>query len=173
MHIFLIGFMGSGKSYLGRRLAGAMERPFIDLDEQIETGVGKSITEIFSDEGEQAFRKLEAEYLRKCKTIPPAIIACGGGTPVYNDNMDWMNRTGMTIFLDVSLDILVARLRPETAHRPLLAQQKDLRQFLKNKLEERRPIYEKAQIRMVLGNPDTDIVRLVVDHLNYYHPELK
>lgn len=172
MHIFLIGFMGSGKSYVGKRLANALERPFSDLDDQIESGTGKTISAIFADEGEQAFRIQEAEYLRKYKKSAPAVIACGGGAPFYHGNIDWMKQEGLTIFLDPSLDILEARLRPETAHRPLLAQQTDLRQFLETKLMERRPVYEKAQIRMVVGNPDTDVVRLILDHLNYYYPKL-
>ncbi|MEM7574591.1 MAG: shikimate kinase [Bacteroidota bacterium] len=173
MHIFLIGFMGSGKSYVGKRLANALQRPFSDLDDRIESGTGKTISAIFANEGELAFREQEAEYLRKYKNNTPAIIACGGGTPCYHGNIDWMNQEGLTIFLDPSLDLLETRLRPETAHRPLLAQQTDLRRFLKTKLMERRPAYEKAQIRMVVGNPDTDVVRLILDHLNYYYPELK
>jgi len=93
---YLIGFMGSGKSFLGRRLANALQLPFLDLDDYLEEWSGRSIPRIFEESGEEAFRKLESEALRDTARLPSAVIACGGGTPCFGDNMAWMNAHGIT-----------------------------------------------------------------------------
>ena len=146
-HLFLIGFMGSGKSYWGRRLADAWQMPFVDLDERIVAEQGKSIPEIFQEQGEAAFREMERAALHALAQFPPAIVATGGGTPCFFDNMDWMNSRGLTIYLKASPALLAARLLPEKKRRPLLANIPDsaLEAFIAQKLEERMPFYNLAQ----------------------------
>ena len=121
MRLFLIGFMGSGKSYVGSRLAEGLDMDFIDLDALIVEKAEKSIPEIFAEEGEMAFRTLERDCLRSLGSCDEVVVACGGGTPCFFDNMDWMNAQGMTIFLQTSVDLLAKRLLSEVAQRPLLA----------------------------------------------------
>jgi shikimate kinase len=143
--IFLIGPMGSGKSYLGKKLAMRCSLLFLDLDELIETGEGASISDLFATHGETRFRELEAHYLRQ---VPPhSMVATGGGTPCFHDNMQWINESGYSIFLDVSLPILVKRLWQEKAHRPLIAPLtvEELPDFLEKMLAQRKRWYRQAQ----------------------------
>ena len=112
MRIFLLGFMGSGKSHWGRQWSDVYDLKFIDLDEKIENQEHKSIIEIFENEGEDYFRQKEAILLRSLIKEDNCIISCGGGTPCFFDNMDWMNEQGITIWLDEDIDDLVKRLIP-------------------------------------------------------------
>lgn len=148
MKIYLTGFMGSGKTHVGKHLATKLQRPFIDLDHEIERVENRDIPTIFKMEGEDYFRKIEQQILKSTINHPNAIISCGGGTPVFFDNMEWMNTNGLTIFLDTSVDILVRRLRQEPQHRPLLQSKntEELATYISKKLEERRPFYEEASI---------------------------
>ena len=99
MKIFLTGFMGSGKTYWGRIWSRQLGLDFYDLDELIEKKEGKTISTIFEKEGEDHFRKLEATALKAFAETENGIIACGGGTACFNDNMQWMNEQGVTVFL--------------------------------------------------------------------------
>lgn len=148
MRCYLIGFMGSGKTHWGRLLAERLGWPFVDLDAAIEAREGLGIGEIFARFGEPYFRRLEAECLRRTALWPDAVIATGGGTPCFFDNMDWMNRAGLTIFLDAPAEQLIARLKPERDSRPLLKSLNDrqLEDFIRKKLQERLPAYRRAQI---------------------------
>ncbi|HFC01185.1 MAG TPA: shikimate kinase [Phaeodactylibacter sp.] len=148
MRIFLIGFMGSGKTYTGRRMAKMLGRDFIDLDEYIEAKEGRTISAIFAQEGEDYFRKIEKKCLHEMKKKSNAIIATGGGTPCFFDNMDWMNRNGRTVYLETPAETLLQRLKNEKEKRPLLKNfsTKELRLFIKNKLKEREAFYHKAEI---------------------------
>lgn len=146
MRIFLIGFMGSGKSYSGKRLAHALEYPFIDLDDQIEEKEQRKISEVFAREGEAIFRKIERSALHELRQFQKAVISCGGGTPCFFDNMDWMNQNGLTIYLKTPVDILVSRLESEKAHRPLLNQIENLSEFIIKKIKERELYYNQASI---------------------------
>ncbi|MEM9525660.1 MAG: shikimate kinase [Bacteroidota bacterium] len=161
MHIFLTGFMGAGKSYTGRRLATLLDVAFIDLDERIEDNAGKTINAIFSEQGEVAFRELEAEILRSLQAEIPGVVATGGGAPCYHDNMDWMNANGTTVFLDPPISILVQRLEAGRAHRPLLQTADELAAFVQKKLESRRADYEKAKIHLQPTDPEVDVARLL------------
>ncbi len=152
MRIFLVGFMGSGKSTLGKNLSELMKVSFIDLDSKIESHEGKSVSEIFKERGEEYFRKTEAETLRKTKRQPDAIIATGGGTPCFHNNMKWMNDNGITIYLEATAGELYHRLTKERQTRPLLASLGDvaLFDFIMSSLAHREPFYAQAALKLPL-----------------------
>jgi len=135
MIIFLIGFMGSGKTTVGKRLAKALEMEFVDLDELVEKASGKSITKLF-EEGASNFRAQESAALKKTSLFPNAIVATGGGTPCFNENMTWMNRPTRR-----SSDLSQAK-----EERPLVAGKKgdELRNYVEKVLAEREKYYIKA-----------------------------
>lgn len=145
--IFLIGYMGCGKSTLGRLAASISGKSFIDLDAYIEQRFHSTVKEIFATSGEEGFRKVERAMLREVGTFEDVIVACGGGTPCFNDNMEWMNDHGTTVFLDTSVDKLFTRLKRGRHKRPLIADKTDdeLRQFIVDALAARMPHYSKAK----------------------------
>lgn len=147
MKLFLIGMMGSGKSYWSRQLAKKLKTGGYDLDFLIESHEEKTISEIFEEDGEDYFRKSEAKILRWFGEKKTFVLATGGGAPCFHDNMDWMNKNGVTIWLDEPVETLVERLQPEKEHRPLIRSlsEEELKIFLESKLAERRPVYEKAK----------------------------
>lgn len=149
MRIFLIGFMGSGKSYTGKKLAHLLDYPFVDLDDWIEKEAGKTITKIFAEEGEEVFRKTEKKALHDMNQFKNVVVATGGGVPCFFDNINWMNQQGLTIFLDTPVEILISRLIAEKDHRPLLKQLPDreaLKSYIEQKLEARSPYYQQAWV---------------------------
>ena len=145
---FLIGYMGSGKSYTGRRLAELLAIPFIDLDEAVERRRGESIAALVARDGIEAFRRVEATALRDTPRRP-AVIACGGGTPTFGTNLEWMNARGITCYLATPVPVLVKRLLPERAERPLIAgvPEAALTGFVRQHLSERLPYYHRAHLR--------------------------
>ena len=150
MRIFLVGFMGSGKSYTGKRLAKLLNFDFIDLDNYIETKTQSTITEIFTIYGEDKFRKIEQNTLHSIVKEQEAaiIVSCGGGTPCFFDNMQWMNQHGITIYLDTPVSVLMQRLKPGIINRPLLRNKSDvaLEAFIATKLESRDTFYNCSMI---------------------------
>ena len=148
MNIFLIGFMGSGKTYWGRIWAEANGYAFIDLDEVIETAAGRTIAAIFDKNEEVYFRELEAEKLRSLDLQKDTIIACGGGTPCFHNNMEWMDTQGTTVYLKSSSSQVLERVKAEKAKRPLLKKVNpaELLFFIEQKLKEREPFYLQAKI---------------------------
>jgi shikimate kinase len=121
MIYYLIGMMGSGKTWYGGRLAEKLKVPFIDLDQVIEQQEERSINAIFETDGEAYFRDIEAKHLRELTDdYENAVISTGGGTPCYHDNLMWMRQTGFTIYLRVPVEILVSRLQAASKDRPLL-----------------------------------------------------
>lgn len=159
---FLIGFMGSGKTYQGMRLAKRLGVPFVDLDECIEAGGGLTIPTIFEQQGEAAFRRIEQRYLHGLAQEAPAVVATGGGTPCFFDNMDWMNAHGTTVFLKTPVPVLAARLRTDPVVRPLLAgiPEEHLEQHIARLLEQRMPFYSKASV--IVENSDVLILEELV-----------
>jgi shikimate kinase len=147
MKIFLIGMMGCGKSYWMNKLSGKLKMPRYDLDQLIEAVEDRSIAEIFKESGEDHFRKMESIVLKWFADKDEFILATGGGTPCYHNNMDWMNEQGITIFLDEPIDLLMERLLPERSNRPLIARltDKKLRTYLEEKRDERNSFYSKAK----------------------------
>jgi shikimate kinase len=143
--IFLIGYMGSGKTSKGKNLARALQVPFIDLDSKIEEKTGQSIPEIFEKEGEQSFRETEASVLRNLKSDSLIVISTGGGTPCFFDNMQWMNENGLTIYFEMPAAALYSRLKNAKKKRPLLMQQQDPEAFISKHLKERDIYYRQAK----------------------------
>lgn len=147
--IFFIGFMGSGKTHWGKLLAEKLAIPFFDLDEVIVKTEEKTIPEIFSNEGEEYFRYKEKEILEQLvDDHESCIISCGGGTPCFFNNIDFMKKVGEVIWLNTALDVLVQRLIKEKQNRPLLKMIPDaeLKTFIFKKLQDRRLYYEQADI---------------------------
>lgn len=147
MQLFLIGFMGSGKTYWGKLWARQTGMAFYDLDEVIEQQEGTSIAELFETHGEAWFRQKETETLYQFAGKDNCIIACGGGTPCFNGNMQWMNAQGNTVYLLATTEQIVQRLQSETDKRPLVKglQYAELYNFVEQKLYERTPIYNQAK----------------------------
>ncbi len=146
MKIFLIGMMGTGKTYWGRKLSKKLKVGGYDLDFLIESHEEKTIAELFAEEGEPYFRRSEAKILRWFGEKKAFVLATGGGTPCFEKNMEWMNSQGITIWIDEPVQVLVERLQPEKAHRPLIKDltNDQLTAFLTNKLVERMPFYCRA-----------------------------
>lgn len=155
--VFLIGYMGSGKTTLGRGVEARAHIAFIDLDQYIEERYGKSIKDIFKERGEDGFRLIERDCIRELSLKKDILVACGGGTPCFFDNMEIMNSRGTTIWLDASVDILHARLKEGRSQRPLIADFDDdeLRGFIVKSLEKRNPFYSQATHRFGADNLDT------------------
>lgn len=144
--IILIGFMGSGKTTLGRALAKALGLTFIDLDNYIELRYCKSINQIFAERGEDGFRNIERTLLHEVCEFEDVIISSGGGTPCFFDNIDYMNAQGTTIYLQVPNDRLLTRLKIARNRRPLLKDKNDeeIEQFITEQIQRREPFYTKA-----------------------------
>ena len=144
--IFLIGYMGSGKTTLGRALGRRLGLQFIDLDLYIESRYMRTISQLFAERGEDKFRSIEREMLHEVAEMEDVVVACGGVTPCYYDNIDYMNRCGTTVFLSASEDRLFARLSINRNKRPLIKDldDKSLRIFIRENLALRMPHYSKA-----------------------------
>ena len=147
IRIFLTGYMGSGKTTLGRALAADLNVQFIDLDHYIEQRYRKTIAQLFAENGEDGFREIERRMLHEVGEFEDVIISTGGGTPCFFDNIEFMNAQGTTIYLDVPVERLFIRLCIARSKRPLIKDKDDeeLRAFIIEQLEKRAPHYSKAQ----------------------------
>lgn len=148
MKIFLLGFMGTGKSYWGRLWAEQQQLHFFDLDTEIERHAGLTIPQIFEHHGETYFREQERERLLSFEKEDSFILSTGGGTPCFYNNMQWMKENGLTIYLDTPLSVLKERLINEKMHRPLIKQLDDqsIEDFIKNSIQKRKKYYNQADI---------------------------
>ena len=149
MHpIFLIGYMGCGKSTMGRAVSALTGVPFIDLDNYIEQRFHLTVKEIFAQRGEDGFRDVERRMLQEVADFENVIVACGGGTPCFFNNMEYMNAHGTTVFLNTPIERLHSRLMRGRHKRPLIANKSDeeLLIFIKDALAKRMEHYSKAQI---------------------------
>lgn len=161
--IFLIGFMGSGKSHGAKLLSDHTGLPCVDLDHWIEDKEQRTITTIFNQSGEAYFREIESAALKEAfaalssgavfqigSTVVKGIISTGGGTPCYHENMKWMNQQGITVWLNPLPSVLIQRLLEEKASRPLLTalSETELILFVRSKLSERISFYSQAAIEL-------------------------
>lgn len=159
MRIYLVGFMGSGKSTLGKRIAGSLEVSFFDTDSIVEAQSGKSISEIFEIFGEQHFRELETDVLKQTSFYTKSLNATGGGLPCFNNNMEWMKKEGITIYLQWPDDMLLSRLESMKTDRPLLMNmgQTERAEVIYELLQSRKPVYEQAAISLEMtGDLEAD-----------------
>ena len=166
-NIYLLGFMGSGKSYIGARLAKALNFEWLDLDQLIIDRNQMGIAQIFSNYGENYFRKEERAALHTTAGMEKYVISLGGGTPCFFDNMEWINRHGLSVFIDPSIAILVHRLLPGRDKRPLIKNKsaEELESFIQYKLEERRSFYEQAQVHFRQESLEEDGTQLLLNLL--------
>jgi shikimate kinase len=166
MKIFLIGFMGSGKTHWGSIWAKKNGLPFFDLDRIIEVQEKKTIADIFELYGEDHFRKKETVALKTFAEINEGIVACGGGTPCFYDNMQWMNEHGTTVYLDTSPQTIYNRVLAEKDKRPLLEKvnKAGLLSFIEQKLKEREPFYKQAKIILSAEELDEQTIHSLITH---------
>jgi len=165
--IFLVGMMGSGKSYWTKKIAKWIKSAGYDLDHLIEMNEEKTISEIFAEDGEEQFRKMEAKILRWFKEKKKYVLATGGGAPCFQDNMAWMKKEGIVIWLDESVEVIVKRLIDEKAHRPLIADlnEEELTKFIQGKLIERHSFYSQANYRLSSDQiSDAKLKQLISQH---------
>lgn len=149
MRIFLIGFMGSGKTHWGRQLSKKLNIPFFDLDEQIISYEGSSINDIFETKGEEYFRLLEKDILHIItESHESFVMACGGGTPCFFNNIEYMHQSGTTVWLNTSLNVLAERLLKDKDARPLIKNfsEDQLKAYIIRKFGDRKMYYEQADI---------------------------
>lgn len=145
--IFLIGYMGSGKTTLGKAFARAMQLQFIDLDWYIEERFHQTIQDLFDERKEAGFREIERNMLHEVAEFENVVIACGGGTPCFFDNVEYMNQKGDTVFLNTSIEVLFRRLKASRSKRPLLKDKSDdtLKKVIQDALRIRCPFYLQAK----------------------------
>ena len=147
IRVFLMGFMGAGKTTLGKALAKDLDVSFVDLDQYIERRYLKSVSQIFATRGEQGFREIESRMLREVGEFDDVIVSCGGSTPLIGDNMDFMLEHGQTVYLKCENDTLLRRLKSARSQRPLIASKTDdeLAAFIESETNRREPGYLRAE----------------------------
>jgi len=147
IRIIIIGYMGAGKTTVGKALSKELGIPFYDLDWYIESRMHKTVAQIFAERGEEGFRQIEHNMLHEVAEFENVIVSCGGGTPCFFDNMDYMNRQGETIYLQASPEVLYGHLLMGKSVRPLLLgkNKEELLVYIKEQLQRRDPYYLKAK----------------------------
>jgi shikimate kinase len=161
--VYLVGMPGSGKSRVGREVAGRLGVPFVDLDDEIERRSGATVAEIFSSEGENGFRALEARELLGASRRDPSVVACGGGIVLEPANRITLRNTGTCVYLDVPLGVLEDRVEP-ASDRPLIRAQGDLERLL----AERAPLYREFAAHVVDASGDPgDVADAIVEELRW------
>ena len=169
MKIYLIGYMGSGKSTLGKNLAKALGISWIDLDTEIEKRYKVSIPDFFSKYGETAFRDVEHKVLNDIVLMPDLVVSTGGGIPCFHNNMELMNQTGLTIYLNASPQVILTRIGPYAWKRPLFQRMDgtDILEKITQHLKSRVMFYKQAKIIIDATNPDiTELKKLILDHFS-------
>lgn len=145
--IILVGYMGAGKTTVGKALAKALNLQFYDLDWYIESRQHKTVPQIFAERGEEGFRKIEHNMLHEVAEFEDVVISCGGGTPCFFDNMDYMNAQGDVVYLKAAPEVLYRHLLMGKTERPLLKGKspEELISFVTEQLAKREPFYNKAR----------------------------
>jgi Shikimate kinase len=162
MKIFLIGFMGCGKTHWGRLLSEKLNIPFFDLDEKIVEDEGRSIAAIFEKEGEEYFRLLEKDVLHLLtESHETFVMATGGGTPCFYNNIDYLKKQGTVVWINCSTDSIFQRLLKEKSQRPLISgiSDSDLRNYIVKKYSGRKIFYQQANV--ILPEETLSLERMV------------
>lgn len=162
--IFLIGFMGSGKTTHGRKIARMMDYDFVDMDEWIEEQEGRSVTEIFRDNGESWFREKERMAIHALSKLEKIVISTGGGVPCHGNNMELLKASGLTVYIKLPAEALVSRLTGAKSTRPLLEGKSpmEIRQTIHTMLTEREPFYQQAHMTIDgLGRVNERVVNAI------------
>ena len=145
--IFIIGYMGAGKTTVGKALAKELNIEFYDLDWYIEARMRKTVKQIFDEQGEEGFRRIEKNMLHEVGEFENVIVSCGGGTPCFFNNMEFMNQQGETVYLKATPEVLYGHLKMGKTVRPLLLNktQEEVQVFIKEQLQKRESFYKKAK----------------------------
>lgn len=164
MKIYLIGYMGSGKSTLGHDLAKALGISWTDLDDEFELRYKISIPDFFTKYGEIAFRELEHKLVKDIASIPDIVVSTGGGTPCYFNNMELMNNSGLTIYLEASPELILSRISASARKRPVFQKMngEDSLQQITEHLKTRLDFYEKAKIKIDASKTDIQEMKELV-----------
>lgn len=166
--IILIGYMGSGKTTVGKALSTDLDMPFYDLDWYIESRMRKTVKQIFDAQGEEGFRRIERNMLHEVAEFERVIISCGGGTPCFFDNMDYINRQGETVYLKCTPEVLHSHLRMGKTVRPLLLNKTpdEVNAFIREQLVLREPYYRQAKHTLDVSLMDNfDKIKVTVARL--------
>lgn len=164
MRLYLIGFMASGKTSIGKKIAKKLDYKFIDLDDYLEEKYNKTIPDIFKQDGEDKFREMEKDTLHDTFKMKKVIIACGGGTPCFFDNIEQINKNGFSIYLNRTVDYLVYKLMHAKTIRPLVQNktEDELKQYIKNTLKHREQYYKKATKTIKIKDKSKDDVAKLI-----------
>ena len=173
IRIILIGYMGAGKTTVGKALAKALDVPFYDLDWYIETRMHSTVKQIFDQGGEERFRRIEHNMLHEVAEFENVVLSCGGGTPCFYDNIDYMNAQGQVVYLKASPEVLYEHLKMGKGVRPLLLNKtpEEVRQFIVEQLAYREQFYSKARYKLDINLLDNHhkinvTVRKLIEKLN-------
>ena len=173
IRIILIGYMGAGKTTVGKALAKALNVSFYDLDWYIETRMRRTVKQIFDQEGEEEFRRIEHNMLHEVAEFENVVLSCGGGTPCFYDNIDYMNAQGQVVYLKASPEVLYEHLKMGKGVRPLLLNKtpEEVRQFIVEQLAYREQFYSKARYTLDINLLDNHhkisvTVRELIEKLN-------
>lgn len=164
MRIYLIGYMGCGKSTLGRRLSEYLGMQFVDMDHYIEMRNHKTIPQIFAEDGESEFRNKERKALEELSEFTDTVIATGGGAPCFFDNIDLMNKTGKTIYINIDPIILAERLLKSKTERPLIKgkSKEELITFIGDTLQKRNQFYKQAKYEITRPDIELEFVKEMI-----------
>ena len=163
--VFLIGFMTAGKTREGKRLAKLLNRKFIDLDRKIETAENKTVSEIFNEKGEEYFRETETRILKSLNLNENYIVSCGGGTPCFHENMNWMLQHGTVVWLKIAVETVMKRLTESKKERPLLKNLdgEKMKYFITEKIKQREQFYSLAQIQIDTENISIENLKVEIE----------
>ena len=168
IRIILIGYMGAGKTTVGKQLAKRLGLMFYDLDWYIESRMRKSVSQLFGERGEEGFRQIERNMLHEVAEFENVVISCGGGTPCFFDNMEYMNRQAQVVYLKAQPEVLYRHLLMGKGERPLLKGKSpgELIEYIGRHLEEREPFYSQAQYTLDVSLMDNyEKIRVTIDKL--------